>query len=184
MTERDKSRFFDYLRQHNNLAAPAFKRWVFAPGMAFQDMETWWPGGRRRSHPHEGVDFQQYMDWRGNSHALPAKTKIPAMQAGTVIDIFEDFLGKSILLAHGRADDRVLHAVYGHITPAAGLAINNTVRAGEIIATLVAPVKADIPPHLHLSILVMTRQARFGEIRWESINDPALGRLCNPLDYL
>jgi len=185
MDDFDKSRFLDYFLLRNNLSPLDFKRWLFAPGMLFKDKESWWPGGRPRLHPHEGVDLRQFVDRHGQVHSLTAKTVIPAMYDGTVIDIFDDFLGKSILLAHGPLDQGlILHAIYGHIAPAAGLAINDTVREGEPLATLAATGKSDIPPHLHLSILLMARQAGPGEIRWESINDFAPGGLVDPLAYV
>jgi hypothetical protein len=110
------------------------------------------------------------------------------MSAGTVIDIFDDFLGKSIVLALDlQVDGYIPHAIYGHVMPAADLRINSRFLEGQILATLAASQKSNIPPHLHLSILLMTRHARTGEIRWQSINDPALGKalgkLCNPLDF-
>jgi murein DD-endopeptidase MepM/ murein hydrolase activator NlpD len=135
--------------------------------------------------PHEGVDFCCFENQTGQLVSLSEETLVPVMYNGEVTKIFDDFIGKSILIGH---EHHILGArlssVYGHTRPAAHLQAGSLVAAGEVIAALASGNKNTITPHLHLTVLWAPTALNQKKINWQTLTDPALATLCDPLGYM
>lgn len=181
-----KSEFSSWLIRHNNLDSLFFKRWFFKPGMNYLDQDKWWIAPGNRTSPHEGIDFCCFQDGEEQICYLPSTIHVPAMYDGTVVAIFPDFLGKSILLRHVFSEQGwFLHSLYGHTLPEENLDIGTCVRGGEIIASVAPPAsRVVVPPHLHLSVLWMDVACQAEEkISWQTISNTQAVRLCDPLEF-
>jgi hypothetical protein len=55
---------------------------------------------------------------------------------------------------------------------------------GEVIAALACSNKKTITPHLHLTVLWATTALKQKNINWQTLTDPALATLCDPLAYM
>ena len=63
-------------------------------------MERWWENGGFRDKPHEGIDLCLYNDQSGSTRALDKAARIPGMYRGCVKNIIDDYIGKTIFMAH------------------------------------------------------------------------------------
>jgi murein DD-endopeptidase MepM/ murein hydrolase activator NlpD len=172
---RSASRFTEFLVSENGLHVKGFDAWAFMPGMLFSASAKWWGDRGARTLPHEGVDFRLYTDRRGRVLHLDGGTKIPVMYDGIIVRIMEDFLGKSVVVAHGpsTANATPFLTIYGHTAPLANLAVGAAVEAGEIIATI-APAGASegaVPPHLHISVGTLSGLVSCDRLEWKNMND-------------
>jgi hypothetical protein len=52
-----------------------------------------------RSSPHEGLDFVSYFDLGGRARDVQAGTPVGPMLPGTVVGIFPDFMGATVVVA-------------------------------------------------------------------------------------
>src|SRR3989339_1498275 len=93
-------RFTESLVRENALDECGFKGWVFYPGMLFNAKDKWWGDQGKRDKPHEGLDLCLYRDQQDRVFRLDEKTKIPALYDGLVVRIFDDFIGKSVMMEH------------------------------------------------------------------------------------
>lgn len=185
MTMVLKSPFCDWLAQHNNLGALGFKRWLFQPGMRFNDIKKWWGDFGLRHAAHEGVDFCCFENREGEIVILDGEIVVPTMYDGEVAAVFDDFMGQSILMQHTIYHKAArLYSIYAHTLPLDTVRAGASLRAGENIATLYRHKNGPIAPHLHLSVLWVQMDCQAEKIRWETINDPDIATLCNPLDFL
>ncbi len=80
-------------------------------------MERWWDNGGFRDKPHEGIDLCLYNDQSGSTRALDKAARIPVMYRGCVKNIIDDYIGKTIFMAHDIYNDTVkqLYSIYGHV---------------------------------------------------------------------
>lgn len=182
-----KSCFCKNFIKINNLDKIEFDEWFFHPGMLFNNINKWWAPYDYRKTPHEGVDFYLFKDKKGSCSNIQIETKIPIIFEGEVVKIDNDFLGKSIYLSHDIFNDNncKLHSIYAHTAPHHLIKIGNTLDKNEIISTL-APTKTQkqkIPPHLHLSTVWLPDSTQYNKLNWETINNPQIATLCNPLDF-
>jgi murein DD-endopeptidase MepM/ murein hydrolase activator NlpD len=180
------SRFSQYLVACNGLERLRFKEWVFHPGMLFGSAEGW-AGLARRDRLHEGVDFLLYRQRDGETFALTAKTRIPAMYDGEVVRIHNDFMGQSIWVRHNMSDGgRRLCTAYGHTLPAPSLGAGDRVSEGQVIATVGDGNRKGlkVPPHLHLSVAWVSEDLPRERLGWEAANDPRYVALLDPLKLI
>ena len=154
------SGFSQALVRANALAERGFQSWLFDPAMLFGAPVMWWDDRGPRPRPHEGLDLCLYWGQGLEAGQLGTHTQIPAMYDGTVVHLCTDFIGRSVMMEHrwpgvpGGGRPGCYYTLYGHTRPRAGLAAGQTVRQGEIVATL-APVTrpgATVLPHLHISV--------------------------------
>jgi len=154
--ELKKSLFLDYLLEANGLHDLQFDQWVFYPGMLLNSTHRWWGDGGERSRPHEGIDICFYRDRAGNLQRLGTSTRIPVMYAGEVVQIVDDYLGRSIFVGHELrdGDGNRLHTVYGHTDEQQSVRTGSVIGNREIIATVSDASKKNraMPPHLHLTV--------------------------------
>jgi len=178
--------FNDLIIRKNALSRKGFSRWAFYRGMLFASTEKWWGDFGRRNSPHEGVDLCYYMDRQKNVRLLSKNTKIPVMLDGTVIQLIDDYLGKSIVMEHGAVKSQ--HAkfitIYGHTNPEGNIHIGKCAAAGDFIATLadtrMSP--SGLPCHLHISAGWMPDHVSFDSMNWKNI--PETVSLIDPLDFI
>lgn len=182
-----KSQFHHFFLQQNNFDRFGFDEWVFYPGMLFNNPQKWWANGEVRQSPHEGIDFCFYRDTTGLIRNLNEKTKIPVFYKGNVVHIHNDFLGKSVYVQHNFHNDRkhVLFTIYGHIIPVKGLAKDNILREGNILATVASvSEESKILPHAHITVAWIPESFPHEKLNWEAISNPHLATLCNPLEFI
>lgn len=183
-----KSPFHESLIRLNGLDKQGFAVWVFKPGMLFKDLALWWGDGGVRRRPHEGLDICFYRDKVGQNCRLTEKTIIPVIYDGKIVRIHDDFLGKSVYVVHEiyNGDGNRLYTVYGHTSPLCGIAEGKELREGYPFATIadVGTGKTVIPPHVHLSVAWIPVTFPFERLNWDTMSDPDIVTLCNPLGCL
>ncbi|MBM4053197.1 MAG: hypothetical protein FJ264_00695 [Planctomycetes bacterium] len=183
----EKSRFHHFFLHHNNMDHSGFNEWVFYQGMLLNDLQKWWTNEGVRPSPHEGIDFCFYRDAVGFIRTLNKKTKIPALFSGKVVHIHNDFLGKSLYVQHNFHDEqgRTLFTIYGHVIPAAGLALRDILREGDILATVANVTEnSKMLPHLHITVAWVSDSVPYENLDWSIINNPRMATLCNPIDFI
>ncbi|HPM43356.1 MAG TPA: hypothetical protein PLV52_05960, partial [Candidatus Omnitrophota bacterium] len=114
----------------------SFSRWLFEPGMNYGDVDYWWNSGRRAS-PHEGVDLYKYECRDGSVKNVEPGTAVNAASAGVVVNITEDFMGKTVWLRHDIADGGTEHvySAYGHIKPLDSIVMGSVINESDMIGT-------------------------------------------------
>jgi hypothetical protein len=177
-----RSAFTSLLIRWNGLEAAGFAAWEFLPGMKFAERSAWWRDGTERTGAHEGLDICFYRTGDGRRLSLGAGARVPVMCPGEVVAIVDDFLGRSVFVAHGIADGggRRLHSVCGHVDPCPGLAPGSLLGDGDLVGTIADPSarRSPVPPHLHLSLALI---AGSGPLGWPELRDPARALLLDPL---
>ncbi len=178
-----ESNYSHYLVSQNHLYGQGFCDWIFAKGTLFGEKEQWWDILGERPTSHEGVDICAFNDSGGQQIMLDDSFAVPVMFDGKVIDMFDDFLGKTLIVEHDyMAEGYQLHSMYGHVLPGKHMLVGKKVEACEVIAKLAPKNHPQITPHLHLSVL-MVEKSYAEPVRWQSIQSNGL-KLCNPLDYI
>ena len=184
MSKIPKSSFTRSFVMLNRLERSGFAHWVFKSGMEFETFDKWWDGECSRVTPHEGFDFCCFEDRNGKLVNLVAKSIVPAMYAGTVVSIFKDLLGSSILVAHDFLEKgRRLYSIYAHTSAFKTIQTGTLVKAGEAIAMTCAVENKSILPHLHLSV-IWAEDSAIANLDWQTMHLANGVILCNPLDFL
>ncbi len=178
------SSFTDIFVRENGLDKKGFTKWFFYSGMEYGGQNNWWGEKRTRTRPHEGIDLRFYRDFTDNIFFIDDKAKIPAMYDGIVVKIMNDYLGKTIIIVHSfpDSDKGISLTLYGHTSPVNNLEIGQSVKAGDIMATL-APSKGLTAPaaHLHLSLAWSPTPVPYDILDWTNIGNPAIVHLIDPL---
>jgi len=181
------ARFTRMLIRENGLTEE-FASWVFCSGMQFNSPDKWWGDHGRRDYPHEGLDFCMYRSPDGRIGRLDENTRVPAVQDGTVVAMFKDFLGQAVVVEHRSVDTgsagRLL-TFYAHTRPVAGLAIGSRVVQGEVVAAIAHTrhSKAGIRPHLHFSLGLASGSISYQGFQWNTIRSAGI-TLLDPLSVL
>jgi len=178
-----KSGFTGNFIKLNNTDRGGFKEWLICNGMLFNSGNSWWGAGAKRKKPHEGLDLCFYRDSENRVRRLNEAAKIPVMYDGTVIGIFDDFLGKSLFLQHDITDSAGsrLCTVFGHIIPDSGIYPGKIVKQGEIAARTACPEKSAAGPHLHITAGRPRKEISEELLNWKTIGDPDAMTLIDPL---
>ncbi|MBF0259265.1 MAG: hypothetical protein HQK62_10575 [Desulfamplus sp.] len=95
--------FLKSITKTNNLPISDAGEWLFYPGMLFGSRAKWWADWGYRYTPHEGVDFAFYKTLNKDIGVLDSTVMIPAMADGIILNICDDFLGQSVVIAHGQS---------------------------------------------------------------------------------
>jgi hypothetical protein len=178
----------DFIRE-NRLNEGAFREWILYRGMLFRSPDKWWGDTGRRSTPHEGLDLCFYRDHQDRIYPITKGMKIPVLYEGVVSAIFNDFIGKSIIVRHYTPDrgNNEFFTIYGHTAPEDDICTGRAVSAGKVIATVAVPGGPDpaISPHLHISL----GYPAYGEIshdalNWNDIGDSNKITLIDPLQVI
>ncbi|MCK5312353.1 MAG: M23 family metallopeptidase [Desulfobacteraceae bacterium] len=166
-------------------------KWIFHHGMLFLSPDAWWQN-RNGSQPdkrrtlHEGVDILLFQGMSKQIQKLNTDTLVPSATNGEVINICEDFIGKSIIVRHNISFQQTLDLifVYAHILPNSSLKIGTTLKQGDIIASIAKTdkKKTALPPHLHLSVIEIPKQIPAAHLNWDYFSDKTSRiNLINPL---
>jgi murein DD-endopeptidase MepM/ murein hydrolase activator NlpD len=184
----DKTRFTEMLIEANSIHPNDFQSWVFCPGMLFNSADKWWGDRGRRDFPHEGIDFCLYEDRSGQILRIDEKTCIPVMQEGVVRAMFTDYLGQAVIIEHEhpRSETGTFLSAYAHTKPYAGIQPGIIVKEGDVIATIAdtRQSKANILPHLHLTLGLPTPNLVYDPFVWNMMRDPELIVLLNPIGLI
>lgn len=177
--------FTEHLVQANYLLrAREFQAWVFHPGMRFGAAASWWGQGAARPRPHEGIDLYGYVDSTGQRHFLDSGTRIPSLLQGTVVDVFPDFLGQSILVAHHQMEDGWrFYSIMAHVTLEPDITLGQGYPGGTVIARVAPSQRAVVPAHLHISTLALVGPLP-QPMSWPAIGNSDRIRLFDPAPYL
>jgi murein DD-endopeptidase MepM/ murein hydrolase activator NlpD len=182
-----KSPFTDVLVKKNNLDKQGFSTWFFYPGMEFGAQETWWGDRGKRARPHEGIDLCFYRGAADNVFHIDERTKIPAMYNGIVVKVIDDFIGKTIIMKHSFPEigEGTFLTLYGHTNPEQGLEVGQSVKSGEVIATLATPRGSKgLAPHLHLTLARIPEVIPPDMLDWTTIGNSDIVRLVDPLQVI
>jgi len=180
-------RFGEMLIKANDLDGGEFEEWIFCHGMLFNSPDKWWGDHGRRDFPHEGIDLCLYKDRSQRICRLDENSRIPVLHDGVVRAMFKDYLGQAVIVEHGKsAAAGGFISFYAHTKPRIGIEVGRTVKAGEIIATIADTrhSKANILPHLHLSIGIPSASFSYEGLVWNTIRKPDMMTLLDPLSVL
>ena len=177
--------YLDTLSRLNYLGKGSDICFLFHGGMLFSSPDKWWGDFKKRASTHEGIDITYYRDSRGNSGRFDHTTRVPAMEDGTILNICNDFLGRSIitepLCANSVPDFRLLY-VYAHVTPFENAVAGARVWADQEIA-FVCPTDKNpqMPPHLHFSCFEVPVSIPLGRLDWDLFSKGSEVRFIHPL---
>ncbi len=166
-----------------------FAAWLFADGMRFGEWRKWWkPGSERRKLPHEGLDLLTFKTNGGKEGRLAHGLRIPALFAGTITAIVPDFLGHTVAVACAEKNPESfrLHIFYAHLAPAPGLRVGDIIEDSLTIGWLPEskPAPTVCPPHLHLSLALVSSNFRMADFSWNRFVASEQFRPCDPYPFL
>jgi hypothetical protein len=173
----------DLFIKGNHLKHDLFSRWIFHPGMLFGSQYKWWGDYGKRSRPHEGLDLCYFLDQRGQLQVINKDMNIPAFCGGTVVNILDDFLGKSVFLKTATSGGVILYFAYGHLNLVRTLKRGMEINPGTILGKLSETGTASSAPlpHLHLTMAYPRSDKEINEVTWDLIADDELFQLLDPL---
>lgn len=182
----ERSRFTRSFLEANGLAGDDFTAWALDAGMLFGAAVTWWGRGAARKRPHEGLDLAAYRGGDGRIVRLDGATRVPATYEGVVAGVFDDFLGRSLLLAHPLVDAELgqLFTAFGHTVPDEAAAVGREVGAGEVVASIAGPLSSSVPPHLHVSVGWARGGVDDELLDWDVLSRSGRVRLVDPLEVI
>ncbi len=164
--------FFDYLTavaQANRLGNGRRLEWLFHCGMLFAGKDKWWGDFGLRSTVHEGIDITYFRARPDDLQWFHAGIRIPAMEDGRVINICNDFLGRTLVIEPLGAESfksRIVHA-YAHILPEGHIRPGRLIQRHEIIAGVCDTRKNPaLLPHLHFSCFELDRRHSPETLNW------------------
>jgi murein DD-endopeptidase MepM/ murein hydrolase activator NlpD len=183
-----KTNFTEMLIAANGIAPEDFQSWVFCENMTFNAPGKWWGDYGQRDFPHEGIDLCLYIDGAGRLCRLDEQTRIPAMHDGVVKAMFNDYLGRAVIIEHdaGKGEKEKYLSAYAHTTPRAQIQLGAKVKRGCIIATIAdtRKSKANILPHLHYSLGRPSPDLVYDHFVWNFMLDRALVTLLDPMEMI
>ncbi|MBN1972622.1 MAG: hypothetical protein JW787_03215 [Sedimentisphaerales bacterium] len=184
MKEIDKSKFTEHFLNVNQTIKDNFDRWVIRTGMLYDSRYCWWGRKAGRKHPHEGLDLGYYRNAKNQIIELNKTINVPTIYAGTVVGIFDDFLGQSIFFKHEIFDleNGQLCTVLGHLSPAANIRPGKTAGDGEIAGQVASAEKSSASPHIHITIGWVKGAITTDLLDWSNIGSQKVMKLINPLD--
>jgi hypothetical protein len=103
-----------------------------------------------------------------------------------IVGIFNDFLGKSILIKHeiSSADDGTLCTIFGHVNPEKEIYPGMRIEEGEIIASVANAGTSRMSPHLHISIGWAKKEITDEFLDWKVISSSETLKLIDPLETI
>ncbi len=159
--------------------------WVFFPGMLPESRRKWWGDFGNRPAPHEGIDICYFKTRNKTIQPLPAGARIPVWSSGVVLNICDDFLGNSLVVAPEAfmsENTRILE-IYSHLCVCDGIMPGMRVQGNQIIART-ADTHATgsvLPPHLHLSCIEVPARICPSELNWTLFPRRDTANVMNPV---
>jgi len=181
------STFFNYLHtisKINSLANSLDIQWIFHCGMLFASDQKWWGDFKLRHCPHEGIDISFYRTDSDKMHCFDNSIKVPAMDEGIILNICDDFLGKTIVVEQKNLNSfkkKVLFA-YAHTIPEKGLKSGDIIRKHNIIAKVCNTDKnPQLKPHIHFSCFEVPKQLQSFDLNWNLLSKSLDINQINPI---
>ena len=186
MQNAKKSGFTEHFIRANGLRNNDFEEWLLCSGMLFKAPNTWWGIQGKRKKLHEGLDLGFYRNQKKGIIGFDDSTRIPTIYEGVIVGIFNDFLGKSILIKHEitSADNGTLFTIFGHVNPEKEIYPGMRLEEGEIIASVANAGTSRMSPHLHLSIGWAKKEITDAFLDWKIISSSEMLKLIDPLETI
>ena len=184
MNPHSKSNFTTNLTALNHLNDCGFKAWLLKPGMGFAEPDKWWGDQGARPSRHEGLDLTGFLDNANGEHQLTEGTIVPPLYGGRLINIIDDFLGRTIIIDHGISNraGQTLHGFYAHLTPSDKLKTGAVLYEDEGLGTIAAGSHI-CPAHLHISTVWISRNFPIGQLNWADFIEQEGFHPCDPLVF-
>ncbi|RLB99127.1 MAG: hypothetical protein DRH34_13065 [Deltaproteobacteria bacterium] len=181
------SLFSDYLKtlSHvNDLGKGQKVEWLFHCGMLFSSKDKWWGDFKFRHCAHEGMDITYFRTYPDEMQCFDDSIKVPAMDDGIIVNICDDFLGKTLVVEHKNSNhfnSRILF-IYAHIIPEKGLKTGHSIQKKEIVARVGDTHKNPLlPPHLHFSCFEVPQQIQSENLNWNLFSKSREVNLIHPV---
>ncbi|MEH0019240.1 MAG: hypothetical protein V6Z89_06285 [Desulfobacter sp.] len=163
---------------------PAGPEWIFYPGMLQDSLDKWWADFGFRHACHEGIDICFYRTGNRIS-ALAPGAKVPAMFGGTLVNVADDLLGKSMVVSYAPdgGEREAFVMVYAHLDVDPAMVPGAEIRPGQVIArTFDTRIKkSKLLSHLHLSCIRVPRGLPPGQMNWSLFPDREKVVYINPV---
>lgn len=166
-------RFSEYLTaiaHINRLGNGRRVEWLFHTGMLFSTRDKWWGDFGTRSSAHEGIDITYFRTRPREICRFDDTIIIPAMEDGQIINICDDFLGRTLVVEpvnHEFAGTRVIYT-YAHILPESRLIIGHRIKKNEAVARVCDTRKnPKLTPHLHFSCFEIEKGVLPEDLNWD-----------------
>ena len=185
MSHISKSNFTGNLIALNHLNSLGFKSWLLKPGMGFNDTNKWWGDQEARPSRHEGLDLTGFLDNANGEHQLTEGTIVVPLYGGRLVNIINDFLGRTIIIDHEitNRQDQSLHGFYAHLSPTAKLRTGAVINEAAGLGTIAAGSHI-CPPHLHISTVWISGNFPLGQLSWADFTEQEGFQPCDPLAFL
>ncbi len=161
-------------------------QWLFYSGMLFLSRDKWWGDFKKRSSAHEGIDICYYRLNSGEIFSFDESIKVPAINDGLVLNICDDFLGRTIVIQdriNRSLKSRVLF-IYAHVAPVKKLKPGMNIKKNEIIARVCNTCKnPQLTPHLHFSCCEIPENITPEKMNWNLFSKHPDINLINPFYF-
>ncbi len=186
MKTAEKSGFTEHFIRANGLGKNNFEEWLLCSGMLFEALDQWWGIQGKRNKLHEGLDLGFYKNQKKEIIGFDSSTRIPTLYDGEIVGIFNDFLGKSILIKHeiSSADNGTLCTIFGHLNPEKEIYPGMRVEEGEIIASVASSGTSRVSSHLHISMGWSKKEITEEFLDWKVISSSETLKLIDPLEII
>jgi hypothetical protein len=168
------SEFVSTLVRMNRLDQVGFDRFIFFQGMLFNTLKKWWGDSGIRKSSHEGVDLCFFKGHYLQKFRLDETIRIPTIFAGKIVQVMDDFMGKTVITSHVLNDEcpAGFFVFYAHIQPDSQIKVGDILEHGEPFATIadISGIPAPIPPHLHISMAWEKLLPPVDRLSWEFLN--------------
>ncbi len=177
--------FLERISQLNRLGNKSPIQWYFYTGMLFSSWDKWWGDYGTRATMHEGMDITYYRIDEGKLDNFTEATIIPSFEDGKVLNICDDFLGKTLIIEHPDSDrpsDNTIVYTYAHIVPDKMLKTGDFVQKGYPIATVCNTNRnPKLPPHLHFSCFEISSKIPIQSLSWKLFSKAEENQCIHPL---
>jgi hypothetical protein len=177
------ARYLQILSEANHLGDGI--EWLFYPGMLAESHCKWWGNFKRRHAAHEGIDICFYRARDGRIHHLEAGAAVPAWSDATILNICDDFLGRTLVVEPEKNQSgatRVLE-IFSHLETGSTLTPGTRVKAGRIIARTsdTRAKRSSLLPHLHLSCIEVAPHIPVQDLNWSLFPLRERASIINPV---
>ena len=173
-------------------------RFLFQPGMLFNDTLQWWGSMNRRPYPHEGLDICPIQCLDLSPDRVLPQMLVPALLSGQLVHFHSDFLGETLYIRHDQVwkEGAVLHTLYGHVAAivdanttgeqlSADHCCSSFLDRGQIVGAISSPpATCSVPAHLHISCAWIREEQQVEELNWENMIANANVLFIDPLPFL
>ena len=162
--------------------------WLFYPGMLQDSPDKWWADFGRRHAVHEGIDICFYRD-NNQIAALPPGSRVPAMFDGTLLNVADDLLGRTMVISYtppgfplSGFGGKNLVMVYSHLDVDRDLVPGTGISRDRIIGRTfdTRTKKSKLLSHIHLSCMIVP-ETPHEDLNWSLFPDRKQVEYINPV---